>query len=263
MEFGSSLGKLPAWALPAGAGVLVGGVVLMSKLGNRNDSPAAPIIVGETASSTEPGMDAVITAMFDSFRTGQTELFSGFAETQANIFEQFAGSQEASDATLAAAITAQGAASNAQYEGVLAVFQDFITGQSEFIEDILERMPEPGETTQAPTIIDHLKELYKSAFDRIPKPTAGINGNVAVANSDIIQNDNENWTYFDTTGHMVSGKFREFLGNKGGAKTWGRPLSQVFKDSAGRDTQVFERVIMKWVPGSDPNNYDIVLIPLF
>lgn len=72
-------------------------------------------------------------------------------------------------------------------------------------------------------------------------------------------NDPQNqWYWFEKTGHYISHGFLEYWRNRGGMIAFGRPLTEEFRDpSSGKVMQVFEKAIFVWEPGSDPNNWDV------
>lgn len=226
---------LPSWALPVGIGGLVGAVVLFTRKGGNTTSTTLPLpIQGQNAGSGASGIDALITSLFGSLSEQQGETLT----------------------TVGTLLAEQAIATEARFGG----FFDMITEQNRILQDTLGDILEletEGPSTALPTLIDKFRERFSTAFQRVGDPFGD-----RVPNSDIILNEKNDLTFYTTTGHGVTGAFRNFLGNRGGARTWGRPLSQVFRDSDGRDTQVFENAIFKLIPGAAPDDFDIIVIPL-
>lgn len=264
------LSKLPPWALPVGAGALLGGAVLLTR---GNTAPSVPLpITGQNPGTVEESEETRFNQLTKLF----TDLFTANAEAQAErdaaqneqtqtFFENLISLQSGNMEDIAELIGSQNSvitAQNKTFMDALKAWQESIAAQ---LKAIAERPADTGSTTVV-SILEQYKNKFKTAFERVGEPFG-----TRVPNSDIIEGtlptapyaQDKGFTYYGTTGHYVTGPFRQWLGNKGGARTWGRPMSQVFRDADGRDTQVFERVILKYVPGSNPSNYDIIEIPLF
>jgi uncharacterized coiled-coil protein SlyX len=270
--------KLPKWALPVGVGGLVGIGVLVTR--KKGGTTPTTIPVGDiTDDGTDDGTDATpswliqfgstITDLISTSNTQMSALIAADdasdAEQMSTFLENFTSLQSGTMDNITDLITAQQTANTAQSSSIMAMIQAFTESMQTQIETITDLIETPP-TTGASSIIDAFKKLFKDAFERVPKPFGNFQ-----PNSDIIIGDfgasapykqDTGFTYYDTTGHFVTGPFRQFLGNFGGAKTYGRPLSQVFKDHDGFDTQVFTNAIMKFIPGSDPKHYNIVVIPV-
>lgn len=238
------LDKLPKWALPVGAGALLGVGVLLTR-GNKGTTVAAPIAVGgQTGGNTEQGADMILN----------------------RVMEQFTSLMASNNESILDVIASNSSASQSNNQAIM----DLIRSVQDNFTDLVQEITQLPTDTQSPitqyiTIIDQYREKFRSAFERVVSPAGE-----KVLNSDITQGiltnpmyqSDTGFTYYETSGHYVTGPFRQFLGNFGGARTWGRPLSQVFRDTDGFDTQLFENTIMKFIPGSNSSTYDIVTIPL-
>jgi hypothetical protein len=275
VDIGEEISKMPKWVLPVGVGGLVGVGFLLSK-GGKKPTPTGliPVTPGETDDDgeTTDWLAEFGTTLTDLIGESNQQMAALIAsdnasenEQMATFLENLTSLQSGTMDTVTELITAQAGVNAANNANILALIQAFTESMSDQIEDITDIISHPP-TTGVATIIDGLKKLFATAFERVPKPFG-----VQTPNSDITIGDlgaaapykqDSGFTYYDTTGHFVTGPFRQFLGNFGGAKTYGRPLSQVFRDHDGYDTQVFSHAIFKYIPGADPSRYDIVVVPI-
>ena len=296
------LDHLPKWALPVGVGGLIGVGVLVSKRGKPQQSvlPATPIPVDTNTDNTDNTGDGTDTTATWLAQFGDTisGLITSSNQQLAALLAANESAQETSNEHLADLLTqnaqtqhdqnasflqnlislnsgtmdsithllqAQGQANAANQAGMLDLINQLGETFSDEIDQLTQIVTTPP-TTAVNNIIDLLKKRFAQAFERVGKPFG-----TAVPNSDITTGtlpnapyaQDKDFTYYDTTGEFVTGPFRQFLGTMGGARTWGRPISQVFKDLDGYDTQVFEHAIFKYVPGSNPATYDIFAQQIF
>jgi hypothetical protein len=226
---------------------------------------------GQAAQSkTITDLIASLAAQQNTAQSGFAKMLQDmFASEQTNLqsfFENFTSAQSASLDTIGQEIAAQQAQQTAQNK---TFFDAMKAWEDQLAKQLADLAARPASTpgTNAPSLIDRLKQSFSAAFQRLPSKPVG----TPVANSDITIGDfgsnapykqDTGFTYYDTTGFLVTGPFRQFLGNFGGARTYGRPISQVFRDFDGFDTQVFEHAIFKFVPNSNPGQYDIRVIQI-
>jgi hypothetical protein len=295
------LDKLPKWALPVGVGGLIGvGVLVTKRKAPTSTLPTTPIPVNHGPTGNTDNGDGTDTTASWLAQFGDTlsGLITDSNQQIAALIAAGQQSEEHSTEQLAALLTqnattqhdqnaaflqnlislnsgtmdnithliqAQSTANQANQAGLMDLIEQLGETFTDELNQITEIVTTPP-TTAVNNLIDILKNRFKQAFERVGKPFG-----TAVPNSDITTgtlpnapySQDKDFTYYDTTGEFVTGPFRQFLGTQGGARTWGRPISQVFKDLDGYDTQVFEHSIMKYVPGSNPNTYDIFAQQIF
>jgi hypothetical protein len=265
------LDKLPPWALPVGIGGIAGVAVLLTRHKSSTIGPI-PITTGDTTTdTTDPN------AWFVTFGQSLTDLISSSQTTLADTINQNAQTQQQNEAQFlqnftslqsgtvdqfTQLITAQQQQTQAGQSALQALITQFQTQFQTELDSITQLVQHPP-TTGATSLIDWFKQRFSTAFQRITSPPGTAQPNSDITTGTLVNApyaQDRGFTYYDTTGQLVTGPFRQFLGNFGGARTWGRPLSQVFRDTAnGFDTQVFEHAIFRYIPNSDPTHYDIVV----
>lgn len=103
-------------------------------------------------------------------------------------------------------------------------------------------------------IIQRFREWFPEVFQRQPLNRAEA---VTQPGSGIYVHINDLWRYYNETGQYVAGGFYRFMERHGGAAVFGVPLTGEFRDEEGIVTQVFRNAIFRWIPGSDPANWDV------